>query len=277
MGNAISLQVAGQGRGQFRCKDVLPIVMTRFNVNRHDARMSQHLATDAAYSAWLTARIDAFRKYCLPSMLNQRLKPAVWIILFDKNIHPLISELLEDLLDHEWIVPFLVGDNWGNEVALETQGVIARRFRNRKLSLVSTVRLDSDDSLHQDFMAASDVAISRLRPDWDDEVKQCINFPYGALRIENGYYVCHLIRHFFTLVEPVRTAGTIYRYNHYKIHNVAHVTDVFTDEPMFMYHRHETNISSSEPGRGLTLMKIDERERLLWMFGLEQQEFSANE
>lgn len=253
-------------RTTFRNEDVLFITMTRFDVVMPSTPGAAALRSEGRLEPWTAERVEIFRRTCLPSMLQQQPRPHAWIILFDKRVTPPVAQLLEELLDHDWIIPMLFGDDWAKHYADETRDVLRRRFGHRQPRFLACTRLDSDDAIHRSFHGVTDLAISKLRKTWTADTSLCLNYPYGVMWCGDMPRIRLKEKQFFALVEPFDSFRTPYRWAHTKIDQHVPVLDVFTEQPMWVYHAHHQNISgdkSCEP-----FERFAEPERILAYFGL---------
>jgi Putative rhamnosyl transferase len=249
-------------------QDVLYVAMTRFNVAM-DAGHGVNILGGRTDKDWSSRRVEVFRRFCLPPMLKQIIKPQAWVILFDKDLTPSVAELFEELLDHDWIIPMLFGDDWARRYVKETREVFQRRFGHLEPKYVCCTRLDSDDSLNVRFHAVADAVISRLCKNWTAETSVCINFPFGALQYGDSLMIRLREKHFLALVEPFGTFRTPYQTAHTRLDQIGPVVDVFTEQPMYIYQRHGQNISG-EAKYVTRHERFAEPERVVRYFGFQE-------
>jgi hypothetical protein len=250
---------------RFANRDVLYAAMTRFNVAMPATPGAAAIRERDEIESWTRRRITVFQDLCLRSMLHLRLKPHAWVILFDREINPPVAELIAALGQHDWIVPLYCGDDWVDQVADETRAVLRERF-GRRFSHVACTRLDSDDSLHTDFYAAVDLALTKLRQRQTLAGPLCIDFPFGVMPAGDRLMIQLKEKHVFVLVEPFDQLRTPYFCEHTRIDDHVPLRSVLTDRPMFVYQRHDANISG--PLTRAAWDAFADRERVLGYFGL---------
>ena len=230
-------------RSAFRNLDVAYITMTRFSVPMPKTPGAVEIRASGAFEEWLAKRVELFRDYCLAPMVQQSIRPHAWLILFGKDVTPPVADLLEELREHDWIVPLILGDDWTARVADETRSVVRSRFEGQDFKFICCARLDSDDSLNVGFHAVIDAALAKLRRSGTPDPSVCINLPFGAMRHQDSLMVCLRENHFFAVVEPFETFRGPYRFNHTKVGQFFPVINVFTEQPVFIFQRHDLTTS----------------------------------
>jgi hypothetical protein len=256
-------------RGSFVNRDVLFAAMTRFNVPMGMVPGASEIRARPDFEQWTIRRIALFRQLCLIPMLKQRIRPHAWVLLFDKEVTPPIAELLDEILEHDWIIPLLFGDDWGRRAARETRQVFQDRFGMDRYQYVCCTRLDNDDSLNVAYHQAADAVISRVRRTWTPETSTCIDFPFGAVKHEDSLMIRLKERSYFAVVDPFDKFRTPYFCSHTRIGEHMPVVSVHTEQPMFIFQRHEDTVSG---GHGhLVFEEFGNPERVLGYFGLQPE------
>jgi hypothetical protein len=256
-------------RSSFVNRDVLFAAMTRFNVPMGMVPGASEIRASPDFEQWTIRRIALFRRLCLTPMLAQRIRPQAWVLLFDKDVTPPIAGLLDELLEHDWIVPLLFGDDWGRRVARETREVFRDRFGTDRYQYVCCTRLDNDDSLNLAYHQAADAVISRVRKGWAPESSTCIDFPFGAIGYGDSLMIRLKEKSYFALVDPFDKFRTPYFCSHTTIDQYMPVVSVHTEQPMFIFQRHEDTVSG---GHGHPVFEeFANPERVLGYFGLQPE------
>jgi hypothetical protein len=100
---------------------------------------------------WTRSRILLFRKYCLPSVLNQTNRNFKWIIYFDRATPSEFSTLINELKSYDFIeVCFCDGMD---DFFIDYFEQVKQRIP-KNCQWVMTTRLDNDDMLHKDAIAS---------------------------------------------------------------------------------------------------------------------------
>ncbi|MGC4021813.1 MAG: glycosyltransferase [Cyclobacteriaceae bacterium] len=120
------------------------VLITQFNL-RNFPKSSN--ASNEQWLNWTRNRIELFKKYCLPSVVNQTTRNFKWLIYFDTATPPEFSPFIGELTKYDFIeVCYCDGserffNNYFNEVI--------QRIPNGCQWVLSS-RLDNDDMLHKD-------------------------------------------------------------------------------------------------------------------------------
>lgn len=249
------LQVGNLPRSGFRNRDVFYAVMTRFDVRL--------LATGAEKAkdreAWTARRAEAFRRWCLPSVLNLCPRPHAWIVLFDRDLTEATAGLLAELAPHAGVYPVLTGDDWRAD-AVEGTRLASEVAAVDDLAVIACARLDSDDALHRRFFGALDTAVARI------PIRSvAINFPYALTTDGEKTRVTPRPNHFFATVEPAVCFRGPCQISHTRIGEVMPVVDVLTDYPMGLYRVHPDAIGGARVPPGVS---VKNRHEALGWFGL---------
>lgn len=125
---------------------------------------------------WLRERVDLFERYCLPSVRNQKVRPARWIIYFDPESPSWLREKITALNADETFLPLfrpeVVREDLLHDIVLS--------LPNRKDYLLTT-NLDNDDGLANDFS-------ERIRNAVTTRSTTAIYFTNGLIRTSKGLY-----------------------------------------------------------------------------------------
>jgi hypothetical protein len=119
-------------------------IITQFNLRNFP------LSDNHDYVSWLEwtrKRIELFREYCLPSVINQKCKAFKWLLYFDVDTPEEFNEFINGLKSFSFISICYskgIGDfnaNYIEEVRKRTDSFV---------KWVITTRIDNDDCLHTD-------------------------------------------------------------------------------------------------------------------------------
>jgi hypothetical protein len=197
----------------------------------NDGRKVQHLVLtryaqkglfyDDFSSDWLDDRLRVFTEYCVPSMAQQAAGDFSWLVFCDETIDP---DYLKAIEESAAAVPQfqLVLTSFANRVALPES---IRPLLHEDTEVLVTTRLDNDDGLHKEAIAALEsylpAFVNSPYPRW------VVNFPSGyRYEAETGraYAAVWLHGAFMTLFEKVRPGERKFL-NIYKVrHNWLHHT-----------------------------------------------------
>ena len=239
------------GARQFRNPDVAYFAVTRFNLyweqlvdKKHYHGSERHIPGHPEYADYWRERIEMFRKLCLPSMLNQRVRPHAWFVAFNQARSPDIDDVLAELHQFPWIVPFFPedGEKWQST---ELPTMLREQAQKIGKEFVCTIRFDTDDTLHPSFFAALDGAVGLGRekglPEGD---RICFNLMHGLLRTRNRVQVrLSPTNQFLAVFEPAKTARGPHDGGHNFISQKMPVIEVVTQFPLWIYNLHEGSIS----------------------------------
>ena len=146
-------------------------IITRFNIRTSD----EHWKSDknnapCLTGAWLAHRFELFKRYCLPSILNQTSQDFKWLVYLDKET-PESYKL--KFVDWKRLVPQISPIYIGPKVNLVEQinkDIASAIFPN--CTDIITSRLDDDDALRS-------VAIQKIRYYFKTTDYTSVNFAKG--------------------------------------------------------------------------------------------------
>jgi hypothetical protein len=121
-------------------------LLTQFNL-KYSPKLSEESYKE--WISWTRNRIELFKNYCLPSILNQSNKEFMWIIFFDKDTPSEFFSFKKELERYDFIrICYLNGMedfflNYIKEV---------KNYAEPSDQWIMTTRLDNDDMLHRDAM-----------------------------------------------------------------------------------------------------------------------------
>lgn len=185
--------------------------------------------------SWLRYRLGFFYDACLPSVLRQRgAGPFRWLVLFDDRCPEDFREDVEDLA-HEAFTPI-----WTHE-PFRRDSFAAPVAAVSDAAYLLTTRIDSDDAMAVDFMAA-------VQREFGCEERLFVNFPAG-LQIDRGggvYRSRNASSPFLSLIErrvPGRLPDTVYAVPHARARRHAPVRQV-PAPPMWIQVVHGLNLAN---------------------------------
>lgn len=196
--------------------------------------------------AWLQARIELLRRYCLPSVAAQSAQQLEWLLLCDRSTD---GDTLATLRAHACDVAALR--------VIETDAhyapvaAISAALRPN-IDVLITTRLDSDDALADRYLeAVQDYARPFERSEHDTLL---VNFPRGYrldARTATVYETRMPNSPFHSLLERPRRAAarTVLHGNHAFLHE-DHVTHQDESLPAWLQVVHGGNLFNREAGSG---------------------------
>ena len=219
---------------------------------------------------WTRNRIVLFKKYCLPSIVNQSNKDFTWLIYFDETTPEEFQYLFDELSTHKFIKPCFA--NSDKEFRTKHINDIKKNTRENEWLLIS--RVDNDDCLHKD-------AIDRIQKEFIAKDKFLISLASGyTFNTENKH-----LSHYFYPMSPFisiveKNNGNILgvfgkEHSHWKELRLFMYKEILSlnkdskfilDKPYWMQMIHGGNVANSAR-RGLPVL----REKDLKEFALEMQ------
>lgn len=183
-------------------------------------RFSAVLMQDAppAPAAWLRYRLGFFYDACLPSVQAQRgMRPFQWLVLFDDrcgdDFRETVTELAEGTFTPIWTHQVFRRDSFAAPVAERTAA-----------THLITTRLDSDDALAVDYLAA-------VQAQFSGQDRLFVNFPRGLQIDRSGavYRTDIVSNPFVSLIErrrPGTLPETVYVAKHARVRGHAPLRQV---------------------------------------------------
>ena len=155
---------------------------------------------------WVEYRMGLFRDYCLPSVQAQTFQDFDWWFLVDYNFSGLMNKHVNELNRHGKCL--FMTDKWSEK----QDGVGKTLSKYYKDKWVCSTRLDSDDMIHNEFMA--------LVADAAKEKEEWISFPHGYfLKEATGKYMSreYLTNPFISYVEYADPFTSVMKINHIRV------------------------------------------------------------
>jgi hypothetical protein len=209
------------------------LLLTRFNTAINFAPSARRLERD-----WLTARLELFERYCLPSVAGQKGADFRWLIFFDEASPDWFKEKISSF--EPLVNPLYVAGP-------ATDEVIARRVMQTGLVttpyLVST-RLDNDDALAYNHLAL-------VQKGFRHQTREFISFPFGFQSFRGHLYNVYWPSNpFLSLIEKVKdggTATTVFCVAHDRVAHGNRVRKILSP-PQWLQVLHDTNCANSLRG-----------------------------
>jgi hypothetical protein len=223
-------------------------LVTRFNVKPVNDKLQ---VVDKIYTdEWIEKRLNLFREYCLPSILNQDCNNFHWLIYLDKDTKDKYKDEFNKLLKS---CPFPYEIRYVHDAVLFLEDVkefVLNTVEDKSTHIVTT-RLDSDDAFHRQ-------AISRLQKYIDDnsfilrDNKTALNLLKGyQLRVIPYYELVWKkipSNPFVSLISKIDmgTVDIVYNYFHNDLGNIK-VIDI-DDDFYWLQTIHTNNMTSDVIG-----------------------------
>ncbi len=118
-------------------------LITRFNLN-----YSKNNALSVPSEEWLSKRIKIFKRFCLPSILNQTNKNFIWLLYFDANTPDKYKQEIAQLEKENAFIKAVYIENAGMLISSLNKEIKERLAPGTEY--VITTRMDNDDGLHKD-------------------------------------------------------------------------------------------------------------------------------
>lgn len=146
--------------------DYSHFIITLFNLRNFP------LSNNNDYESWLKwtrNRIELFKEYCLPSLINQSSKTFNWLLFFDTDTPEEFNEFFKELSSFSFIhICYCKGIE--DFIVNYTQEV--KKRIGRSIKWIITTRIDNDDCLHRD-------AIKTIQKNFVDRHKFLISLASG--------------------------------------------------------------------------------------------------
>jgi hypothetical protein len=206
---------------------------------------------------WLHTRMPLFERYCLPAVRDQTRKPDLWLLGARHDVADDIGAL--DFVDGERVCvapqranPAEVSGHRRFESSTKAFVDAIRRKLPDDFTHLLTVRLDSDDVIHHEYLNAVVCYCSHLVAK-EAEIKDALfSVPFGLQREgERFSAVLYPNGPFQARLEslPSLTMRTAYRGNHLRFYDHDRAFVINTVAPFWMQVIHESNVSNAiRPG-----------------------------
>lgn len=221
--------------------------MTRFNVRAGFG------PPEGVSSAWMDARLELFRRFCVPSVARQWFQDFRWLIFLDRETPRHYVRELEGILRGVPQAMLTYLDRWYDDWAVAAVYLLA------KSDVVVTTRLDNDDALHEDFMHLVAQRAAVEPPGTFIEFLSGYTYDLASGRLKRFQFPGNS---FPSFVERRRTEMlTVHQGNHLMLREKGRM--VTLDEPSaWLQVIHGSNVSNKEQG-----IPVDDVDSVLAKFG----------
>jgi len=213
---------------------------------------TSHLKSCKAPPAeWLEHRMKYFKKYCYPSIVNQKNQNFEWLVYFDDEMTN--RKLLKGL---DRITPIFLKKPYCWDYGKKHQQIISDDIKSRldkDTKFVITSRLDCDDGLSDRYI---EIVQKKFKP---IQKNQILNFVNGYIFEERKNVVRHFpyvgtgANPFISLIEPVtdKLIKTVHYEHHTTMIKYTKPEQIKTDgnNPMWLQILHGKNLRNIPRGR----------------------------
>lgn len=183
------------------------LLITRFNLKNPDwdlTKNKENLLDDS----WMNERIELFKNYCFPSVINQSNNNFKWLLYFDSSTGEKFKIQIETLVkDHENIQIFYI--NGMPEFNNSILSYIKSHASSKPYLITS--RIDNDDSISKYF-------IEEVQKQFNKQEFLAIDFIEGyTLQVEPEVILGkkeHIFNPFISLIEKNQDPKTVWHYSH---------------------------------------------------------------
>ena len=176
-------------------------VITRFNLKHSDNIWRKDKSgNDVLTEKWLNKRMELFKKYCFPSVINQSSKDFIWLIYIDSNTKEKYQselDVLSKLMNNIKIKRVYSYKEFENTYCEDVINLTSTNW----YSHIITTRLDNDDIIHKDF-------IFKIQELFNCQEYMAVNFlkilmlnPSNKNKLNIDYQFSN---HFVSLIEKIK-------------------------------------------------------------------------
>ncbi|MEX2564719.1 MAG: glycosyltransferase [Cyclobacteriaceae bacterium] len=212
---------------------------------------------------WLMERVDIFKKFCFPSILNQSNKNFIWFFYIDAET-PL--EVRIDLEKTFYPYPFikLISHQYESFNITKYLQKDIQKFLGDDFQYLISSRVDTDDMLHKDYMAI-------VQQKFKGQKYQALNFNKGFVYdVSSGVVslMVHRYNAFLSLIEnkPEKGFRTVFQKPHTDYRHDLKKIEVSIKQPMWCVTIHGLNDSTGFYGRVYKFSKPDLKENFGFQF-----------
>ncbi|MCX6498280.1 MAG: glycosyltransferase [Arthrobacter sp.] len=141
------------------------VLLTRFNLPSVGAE-----SVVRAKEGWLRTRLELFRRFCLPAVLQQSHQEFKWIIYLDPESPEWLVKSMNELNSRGTFTPIYRAEVGRGQLLEDLQSVSGAKHRD-----VITTNLDNDDGLASDF-------VERLQAAEINGARAAIYLTHGLIR-----------------------------------------------------------------------------------------------
>lgn len=218
--------------------------------------------------AWLLERVEIFKKFCLPSILNQSNKNFYWFFYIDSET-PL--EVKSELATIFQPYPFvkLISHQYDSFNITKYLNSDIRKYLEENFQYLISSRVDTDDMLNKDY-------IEIVQKQFKNQEYQALNFNKGLVyHVPTGVssIMIHKYNAFMSLIEKRSADGfkTVFFKQHTEYKTDPYKVETKIKQAMWCVSIHGLNDSTGFYGRVIKFNKLDFKEN----FGFQYQKLPS--
>jgi len=218
------------------------LLITRFNLKNPNwvvTKNNEALLDDQ----WMQERMELFKNYCLPSILNQTNKNFKWLLFFDSSTDEKFRKSITELVNNHNFIEVLYIDGMPNF----NKSILEYIEKNiKEIPYLITSRIDNDDCVSNRF-------IEEVQKNFNKQDFMAFDYIQGyTLQIEPQIILGkkeHIFNPFISLIEKNENPKTVWHYVHNQWKKEPRVTQI-TDKRIWMSIIHEKNKVNEFDGYG---------------------------
>lgn len=217
---------------------------------------------------WLLERVEIFKTFCLPSILNQSNKNFDWFFYIDSETPQQVKNELVTIFEPYPFIELISHHYDSFNITKYLQGDIQQYLGSHFQYLISS-RLDTDDMLHRDY-------VENVQKQFKNQEYQALNFNKGLVyHISTGVssIMVHRFNAFMTLIENRSSYGfnTVFHKQHIEYRNDFRKLEIEIKQPMWCVTIHGLNDSTGFYGKVIKFKKPN----LNVNFGFQYQKYPS--
>ena len=210
-------------------------IVTRFNLKVEQWKTAKD-GSDLLTDKWLEDRFDLFKKYCFPSVVNQKNQHFSWLVFFDIDTSSEYRNIISRMSDeYSNLVPLFIDGNKSLQSSLKDYVL---KHLDKTDEFFITTRLDNDDAIHLDFTETIQrVAVKKDKTIVDIRKGYQLNISGGVheyRRLSNSF------NPFVSLVEKAENFDTVISRKHNAWSDTASVV-IYDKQPLWIEVIHQKN------------------------------------
>ena len=218
------------------------LLITRFNLKNPDWIVTKNNET-LLDNSWMEERIELFKNYCLPSIVNQTNKNFKWLLFFDTSTAENFRNSITDLIKNYAFIEVLYIDGMPNF----NKSILDYISNNLSgFPYLITSRIDNDDCVSKFF-------IDEVQQNFNQQNFMAFDYIKGyTLQVEPKVLLGkkeHIFNPFISLIEKNENPKTVWHYVHNQWKKEPRVTQI-TNKRIWMSIIHEKNKVNEFDGYG---------------------------
>lgn len=183
------------------------LLITRFNLKNPEWKFTKNNGT-LLDDQWMMERMELFKNYCLPSVINQSNKNFKWLIYFDNTTSEQFKREISLLTDHVQNIEVLYID--GMPAFNDSIKNYVSQFANSEPYII-TSRIDNDDCININF-------INEVQKTFKKQDFLAVDFYKGYTLQTSPKMILgkkdHIFNPFISLIEKNENPKTVWHYAH---------------------------------------------------------------